>query len=375
MHRLTVIPIALLVVLTNMACAARREEAGFARDVGTDHFAAGRSVEIDRPVAGDAIAAGEEVLVTSKVGGDAILAGRHVLIDGDVGGNVYAAGSQVVVNAEVGRNARVAGARVDIGRQAQIAGNASLAGGHVNVAGGVKGYLLAAGNRIYIDGTIGGDVEASGREVVLGPNARVTGALRYRSPHALEQDPHAVVSGGVERLAVHTPVAPARTAHRFGRWIWTVGLMILAASLVAALPGFYTRVSARVPQHFLLNMLLAFVVIVCVPVAILLLLITGIGAPLGLLTALAYPGLLLVGYVSAGIALGDAILRRGKPAHFSATRWRAAFAALGMLIIALIVRIPWVGGFIALVVLLVGLGAFAFQVWATARAGRAMSAP
>jgi len=371
MHRLVVVFISLLLAFPDVAGAAGRGEPAFSRDFGGDHLAAGRSVDVAQPVAGDAIAAGEAVTLSSSVAGDAVLAGRDVLVDGDTGQTLYAAGSDVVVNAAIGRNARVAGGTVDIGQRAHIAGNASLAGGRVDVTGDIKGYLQAAGGHLYIDGAVGGDVEASAREVILGPNARVTGALRYRSPHAIRQDPRAVVSGGIERLAMHAPVAPARTVHRVGRWIWTVGLMVLAALLVAAMPDFYRRVSERASRRFLLSLLLAFVVIVCFPVAAIVLLATGIGAPLGILIMLGYPALLLVGYVSAGIALGDAFLRRVQPDHATRVRRRAMFAALAMLVLSIVGAIPLIGGLIDVVALLAGTGALAFQGWAAASGRRA----
>lgn len=366
MHQLVVVSTALLLGFADVTYAAEHVERVFNHDIATDHFSAGRSVEVDRPVAGDSIAAGAEVALSSNVSGDVILAGGEVRIDGEASQNVYAAGGRVVVDGAVGRNARIAGGRVDIGRRAQIAGNASIAAGRVNVAGNVKGYLQATGGRVYIDGAVGGDVEAAGGEVALGPNARVAGTLRYRSPDALEQDPRAVVSGGIERLAARGPTGPGRASHWVVRWIWTIGLMVLAALLVTALPGFSARVSRRVSKRFPLSMLLAFVAIVCVPVAAIVLLATGIGAPLGILTALAYPGLLLVGYASAGVALGDAILRRAKSDHADVKRWRTAFAALGVLAISLAGWIPWVGGFVRLVALLVGVGALIFQAWAAA---------
>jgi len=317
-------------------------------------------------VAGDVIAAGEEVTLSSKVSGDAVLAGREVHIDGDAGQNVYAAGSEVALNAAVGRNVRIAAGRVDIGRHANILGNASLAGGRVNVAGDIKGYVQAAGGRVYINGAIGGDVEISGREVALGPNARVSGALRYRSPDPIAQDPHAVVGGGIERLTMHRPPASLRTVHRVGRWIWAIGLAIVAALSVAAMPRFSMLVSQRVTKRFLSSLLLAFLVVFCAPVAAIALLVTGIGAPLGMLVALAWPTLLLLGYVGAGIALGDAILRGIKPIHATAKRWRTSFAALGALVISLTAWIPWIGGFVAIIALLVGVGALVSEAWSVA---------
>lgn len=368
MNRLAVISIALLLALTHVACATEHAGRGFVRDIGSDHFATGRSVEIEQPVAGDAIAAGEAVIVSSNVAGDVVLTGRDLLIDGDAGQTLYAAGSEVVMNGTIGRNARIAGGRIDIGRRAHIAGNVSVAGGRVNVTGDVKGYVEAAGGRIYIDGTVGGDVEASGREVALGPNARVTGALRYRSPNPIEQDPRAVVGGGIERLAAHPLHAPARAMHRVGHWIWTIGLMVLAALLVAAMPGVCSRVSETLSQRFLVSLLLAFVVIVCAPVAAIVLLVTGIGAPVGILVVLAYPALMLLGYVSAGIALGDVILRRVRPTDATGKRLRTVYAALAVLALSLVRWVPWIGGFITVLALLAGVGALVLQGWGWAAA-------
>jgi cytoskeletal protein CcmA (bactofilin family) len=366
MHRLLFACIALLLAFADVTCAAERAGSGFTHEAGGDRFATGSDVEIEQPVAGDAMAAGETVSLSSSVAGDVLVAARILVVDGEVGANLFAAGREVVVNAAVGRNARIAGSRVDIGRRARIAGNASIAGGRVNLTGSVEGYLHATGRRIYIDGPVGGDVEASGREVALGPNARIAGALRYRSPNPIEQDPGAVVSGGIERLSVQRPAAPARTFHWAGSWIWTIGLMVLAASIVAALPRFSSRVSDTLRRRFLLSLALAFAVTVCMPVAAIVLFITGIGAPLAILAVLAYPALLLVGYVSAGIALGDAILHRFRPTDATRNRTRVVFAALATLVLSLAGSIPWIGGFIAVIAFLAGVGALVSQGWATA---------
>jgi hypothetical protein len=73
--------------------------------------------------------------------------------------------------------------------------------------------------------------------------------------------------------------------------------------------------------------------------------------------------------VSAGIALGDATLRRVKPDRAGVKRWRTALAAMGVLAISLARWIPWVGGFVVLIALLVGVGALIFQAWAVASGG------
>lgn len=370
MHRLVTASVALLLTFADVTCAAGSAGSSFTHEAGGDHFAASSDVEIKQPVAGDAIAAGETVSLTSSVAGDVLLAARDLVIDGNVGENLYAAGREVVVNAAVGRNARIAGGRVEISPRANIGGNVSVAAGRIDVTGSVKGYLQATGHRINIDGAVGGDVEASGSEVVLGPNARIAGALRYRSPEPIEQAPGAVVSGGIERLSTQRPAAHARTFHRIGRWIWTIGLMVLAALMVAAMPRFSLRVSEMLSQRFLLSLVLAFAVLVCIPVAAIVLFITGIGAPLAILALLAYPALLLIGYVSAGVALGDAVLRRVRPSDKTRNWPRVAFAALATLALSLAGSAHWIGRFIAVVTLLAGMGALVLAGWTAASGGK-----
>lgn len=81
--------------------------------------------------------------------------------------------------------------------------------------------------------------------------------------------------------------------------------------------------------------------------------------------------LLLLGYVSAGIGLGDWALRRFRAGQAERTAWRAGTAALAILVIALLARIPWLGGLVALLVLLTGLGALVLQAWRVVGPGAA----
>jgi len=71
--------------------------------------------------------------------------------------------------------------------------------------------------------------------------------------------------------------------------------------------------------------------------------------------------LLLVGYVAAGIALGDAALARGWAARAAHRGWRALFAALGVLVIGIVALIPWLGALAALAALITGMGALLLQ--------------
>jgi hypothetical protein len=269
----------------------------------------------------------------------------------------------VTVDGTVGRNARVCGGRVEIGPKADIAGGVSIAGGEVHLEGAVKRYVQIAGGQVRIDGTVGGDVVVTSGSLELGPNARIGGKLRYRSREELQRDPAAQVAGGVERAgkSAQAIVHAERRVHRAAGFVWTVGLIVAAAVLVAALPGFTTRVAATLRSRAAMSLLIGFIALVCIPVLAIVLFVTLVGIPLALLTLAAYAALLLLGHVVTGIGLGDWALARFRAGDAARTGWRIGAAIVALLAIAILARIPFLGGLVTFLVLIAGVGALLMQ--------------
>lgn len=351
----------LLCAVAAGAAADGREAQLLLRQQGADIFIAGDSARISQPVKGDLLAAGGELLLGGPVAGDQIAFGGKLRFDGAVSQDLYAGGGQVALEGSVARNARVVGGDVSLGPRARIDGNASFAGGDIKVLGAIGGYLQAAGGRVLIDGRVDGDVEAAGGALELGPNARIGGRLRYRGGAPLKQDPAAQVAGGIERLEMPVRRVTERSPAPAVFGVWTLGLMVMAAVLVAAVPGFFGRVAEAARARFGWSVLAGFLALAALPLAVLILLVTVVGAPLALLALLAYFALLLTGYVAAGIALGEAALARWWTARAAHRGWRALAAALGVLAIGLVALIPWLGALIALLALLAGMGALLLQ--------------
>ena len=335
-------------------------------DLGKDRFAAGQDITVTHGVVGDLLAAGREIIVDEKIGGDAVAAGGTIRLNGNVSDNAYAAGGRVFLNGTIARNARFAGGNVEIAPSARIEGGASIAARQARVNGAIGSYLQAAGGILYLDGPVGGDVDASARQIELGPNARINGKLRYRTNGVLKQDPGAQVLGGIEQLPFRMHRAPiARGLALFIFWFWTFGLMVLVAVLFL-LPGF-TNVIGTLETRPGASALLGFALLVCIPIASLILLITLIGAPLALLSIAAYFALLLVGYIAAAAAIGDLLLKGLRHKTAETAGWRIAAAICGVFIIALLGRIPMLGGLIVFVALIMGIGAVGLQTYRTVR--------
>lgn len=353
--------------LANVDSPDKRTEQATERDVGTDRMAAGRAVSVTQPVAGDLMAAGGQVASSADVAGSAMLAGGQVHLGGRVSDNLYLAGGQLTVNGRVGRNARVAGGKIEFAAPSEVAGNLSVGGGEVSLRGRVNGYVMAGSGKLLIDGVVGGDVEVRVGELTLGPNARIAGKLHYSSSSELKRDSAAQVQGEVKRLTDEGPWAMngdmARQVVDGAGWVWSLGLLVAAGVLVLALPIFAGKVSVTWRSHFPLSLLVGFVLLVCMPAAAILLFVSVIGVPLGLMTLAAYPVLLLLGYVSSGVALGFWAALRYQPEWTQGQWGGSGAAALGMLAIVLLARIPWLGGLVMFAALLAGLGALGLQAW------------
>jgi cytoskeletal protein CcmA (bactofilin family) len=334
---------------------------------GSDTFVFGGSVRIDQSVVGDLIAAGGNIDVDAPVGGDAILAGGNLRVTAKVEHDVYAAGGRLILDAPIGGNLRIAGGQLDVGPMAEIGGNVSVGGGKVTLRGPVKGAVQVAGGRVLIDGPISGDVVSTAGRLTLGPNARLAGALRYHSGDELRRDPAAQIAGAVERMPLPGRGASAKSERGWARHapggaigpglLWTIGLMAIAAILVGSLPVTSQRVAEAVRTRFGWSLLWGFIALVCIPVAILILLISIVGIPLALLALLLYGVLLLVGYVASAVALGLWALARFKPDAADRGGWRIASAMAAMLVLALLGSVPFVGGLVALLAVLGGIGA------------------
>lgn len=353
------------------AVAATASVAGWAetaaRSFGNDRFVAGDDVEVTGTVEGDAFLAGGRTEVDGQVEGDVITTGGTVEIRGEVAEDVYAAGGEVRIDARIGGNARAAGGTLSLGRRGEIDGNASFAGGNVDVDGRVGGALQAFGGSVTIDGEIGGDAEVASESIRIGPDARIGGRLRYRSPEPPLIAEGAVIAGGVERRerawrGMSPESGAGRVVRGVIRTLWFTGALLLGAVLVMLLPGFTREAAGTARAEPLPSLGLGLALLLAVPFVAVVLFITIIGIPLGFAVLLGYGLLLMLGYLTAALAIGDLALERVRPADAAASGWRILFLIAALVVFALLRLVPWIGDVAVFVLFLAGLGGFTLRL-------------
>lgn len=341
--------------------------------VGGDRFVAGGSVRQSTPVDGDMFGVGGNVDVVASIKGDAVLGGGDVRVREPIKQDLYAGGGNVRIEAPVGGNARLAGGNVEVAAEGTVKGNLSVAGGTIEVRGPVEGHIQAAGGDVLVDSVVGGNVRVAAGQLTLGPNARIGGRVIMRGAENIRQDPAAQVAGGVTRERARTREIRRDSWTGMG-WAWTLGLVALAAFIAGVFPTGSRQMGDTLRGDPAMALLLGFITLVCVPVAALMLMITIIGIPLGVVVLMLYGVMLIVGYAALAVVVGDAALARLRSADSAQVRWRVGAAAAAMLALALLGKIPYLGGLVIFAAVLAGIGAAVLMFRTHAARGQAATA-
>ncbi len=330
-----------------------------------DYVKVGRGEVIDD----DVYLFGDTVTVSGTVLGDLIIFSREAIVDGTVKGSLLVFAETIRINGEIEGSAR--GGANTIFFQGSTGRDLMMAAGSINIDGSIgNDYYGAAGNStvggtvgrniqasmssLEINALVGGDINTYVSELAFGPEARVGGKVTYTSEKEAAIDSRAVIGGEVKRLdpPSETVVAsPGLAAWSFIRPV----LSLLAVSLLMVLifPGLTAGTAQMIKKRPGRSSGFGALAVFVAPVAALILLITVIGIPISMLSMLLYAVLIYLTRIFAGYFLAQlAFERLNKKLH---PVW---IALIGVLVLALLVKIPYVGWLIHLAAVIIASGAF-----------------
>jgi hypothetical protein len=333
-------------------------------------YAAGGQVRPAMPVTGDWTAAGGKVIVDQPVAGDATVAGGSVDVRAPVGDDVRAAGGDVSIESKVAGELFAAGANITLTPAAIVGRSATLYGSSIAIAGRVDGDLRATAAKVVIDGEVAGNARLVAEEIELGPKARIGGAISYASRSDLKKAEGAVIAGAVTReREAPGPRADGRQwepSIQVPAWaggvIAFLPLLAAGALFLLLLPRFGVAAAGRLRSSPWLALGVGFGTIVTLPVLAVLLFITLLGIPIGIALLALYPALMLAGFVVGVLfvsTLLSAALRQEVPGSFAGTM---GYFALALLLTLLVAGVPFIGGLLAGLLGVAGVGACVLEL-------------
>ena len=282
-----------------------------------DYFSFVAEVHVPEEGARDVIAAGGVVDINNPVSQDVLALGGTVIIQAPVAGDVRVAGKRVVIESDINGNVAVLAQTVEIRPGSAIAGSVEIRAKDVVIGGTIIGDAHIASETLEQNGSIGGELV-----------------------HDLKASPN----------YEHTPIG------WFFRVVSLFGMLVIGLALVSVFPNSMRRAvhaSIKNPGRDLLWGLGTFAAI---PIAALVLILTIIGLPLGVLLGLGYAVAVYLAKIFVGIVLGTYVLGAFRGREQAQKASLLGIMVLGVFVLWLVTGIPVIGGILKLIAMIWGLG-------------------
>jgi len=319
--------------------------------IDSDLYVAGGTIIIDGTINGDLIAAGKIIRVNGPVNGSIIAIGGTVDINGEVTHAVRIIGETLNISGTIGRDLLVAGDDVSLASTAEIGSD----------------LLLGAGTAL-IDGLIKGDINSGVESLTIASTSSIQGKLTYISENEANIQSGAQIMGPIthklpdvkERIAVGTHQLPGlkerlTPAGLWGKVIGFLMSLVLGIIIILLAPRRVKAVTESIRTRPWASLGWGAIILIFTPIAALIVCITIIGLPLGLITLVLYSIAICLTQLFAGLLIGQLVIGSSKRVETKAALVGAM--ALGLAILSLLKLIPYLDNVIGLATVLFGLGA------------------
>jgi cytoskeletal protein CcmA (bactofilin family) len=407
--------LALLMMVMTPAAFAQEERSGtivtIAHDevIDDDLYVTADSVLIDGTITGDLITFSSQTTINGTVEGDVLAIGQYLTVNGEVGGSVRAVNMITTLNptAHLGKDLFVSGYGLNTEAGSVVEGDVRFFGGQGTLNGDVGGNVIVSGGGVTINGSVDGDVTTNvGAEtnappmdfmqfipgapamppmtggVQFGDGAEVAGDINITAPETANLD--AVRARFPNANVETTAVTQAEPENPWIHLITRLVSLLLVGALVAWFkPDSVAELSGFIQSKPLPSLGWGALVYFLFPIFMLLLggAFLLLGGFFGLLSLdLIRNGIFLVGLmaavvimvvfvliltfvtkIAAGYLVGRWIFNKTKPALNEKVIWPVL---LGLVIVAVLISLPYLGSLLNLLIAVFGLGA-AIVMWRT----------
>lgn len=325
--------------------------------IDDDLYLLGTTLIINGTVNGDVFAAGTTIEINGTVNGNVSLAGNSVTIDGTVSQGARVAANEFSMSGSVGEDLLLLGNANAIGSGAVIGRDLILTVATLTIDGTVERRVAGVADNITLNGSVGTEFDVSVSNLSITDGASIGGDLTYRSENEAEIASGAEIGGETmhEMVAQETDTDIGFSFDSIA--VGIAGLIMTAVYgtvLLLVFPRLSLAASNQLLENPLMSIGMGIVFLIVVPIVSILVMITVVGIPLGLIALLLYGIALFSAQIFVGLTIGRLIL------SFVADGNRRLIQFFGLLIGLLILYgisfIPYVGPWAPLIVIILGLG-------------------
>jgi cytoskeletal protein CcmA (bactofilin family) len=330
--------------------------------INDDLYTGANTITIDGTVNGDIWAAARIISIGGIVDNSVMAIAQTINISGDIGHAVRVAGETINISGNIAGDLFVVGNEITIADNVHIKGDLLFGAGVIRINGIVDGDIKGRGGEIIIGCKVGGDLNLEVSELTILPTADIKGSLTYIGEERATIQPGAQISG----ITTHKlPESKEEQSETF--------LLALLSSIKTKFIGFLMALLAGLLIILIAPKRLASIaesissrpgpsagwgalVLLVTPIAAVIICITIIGLPVGLIALALWGIAIYLAQIPVGLFLGQWIISHFRDVEDNRGIMIGALAT-GLIIVKLLSLIPYFGFFIGLAVILFGLGA------------------
>ncbi len=325
-----------------------------------NYFAMGSTVEISGTVNGDVYVLAEQVVIDGVINGDLLCAGGSIDISGRVVHNCRLVAGQILLSGSVGNNVTAVAGNVQLLASGSIGGSLVATSGNIDLGSSIGSEVTVVASNLRLSSHLHEGLQGYVGQMRITSRAVIDGNLDYRSGSPAWIEPGALIKGAV----THHP----SFVHELVKGTWIQGLLVGSKVLAILMNFLYTFVIgvilikmfpknleaalAVLKGHPFRSLSYGLMILVLLPLAALILLMTILGVPFALTLIAAN----VIGFYTAKVYSIFAVSNWlfGK-VGFRHNRLPGFF--LGTLLYFGLTAIPIFGTIVAFAAMLFGLGA------------------
>ncbi|MDY0129617.1 MAG: hypothetical protein RBR63_05475 [Methanosarcina vacuolata] len=338
-----------IILITVLPYSAVAADENFLKHTSSGNaFGGGEDLQINQDIQGDLVLAGSEIEVNGNTEGNFLGASGDIIVNGNVSGNILALGGSIRINGNVGGDVAALGGQIILSRDSVV-----------------EGDILLGGGEVTLDGIVNGNGEVSTSTLKTGDDFELKGNLALQAdnyPPNLNDN----VGGNLNITQVNAKEESYESVTK-GFSIFSFILRLLASLalglvLIHLFPGFVGGIAEFVKDSPLKAGLLGFLTLIFLPVLSIILLVTFFGWSLSILIILLLALALLIATVPVKLLAGEIIYNK----ILKKEAGKLMYYLVGAVLFAIVYEIPFLGGLIHFIALIIGLGAIV--VWLATRA-------
>ena len=288
---------------------------------------------------------GNNVNSKSQVQGIHLIAGNNLELQG-TSEYLLAAGNVINIDNTVERDIFVAGNSINISKQSSIGRDLFAAGNTLTISANLSGNTFLAGNTINIDAdTINGDITISAKEINIASNTIINGTLKYNSDAIFNSN---TTNIGEIKTYETKNIDETTVLSVLNDFVYAL-LTFVFLGFVLNLKYLDKKLSANEIFNNTWNGLLF---MFAVPIVSIILLVTVIGVPVGIISLLIYVIMLYLSVLISSTYLGKLITKK----IFDKKQSPYLEIFIGCILTKLVCLIPIVSVIYTIFLVLFGLG-------------------